>query len=68
MTYFQPVNNNSDTATVNIKEKFISKIQPGDILNIRVFSLSQEANAMFNVFPTEEPVIPRVHWLRLLVF
>jgi len=54
ITYFQPVNQSSDTATLNIKEKFTSKIQPGDILNIRVYSLSQEANAMFNVFPTEQ--------------
>lgn len=54
ITYFQAANERSDTTTVSIKEKFISKIQPGDILNIRVFSLSQEANAMFNVFPQEE--------------
>jgi polysaccharide biosynthesis/export protein len=54
MTYFQPANQKYDTATYSIKEKFVSRIQPGDILNIRVFSLSQEANAMFNVFPTEQ--------------
>lgn len=54
IAYFQPAKSNSDTATVNIKEKFTSRIQQGDILNIRVFSLSQEANAMFNVFPQEE--------------
>src|ERR1700722_16354176 len=51
IVYFQPQDQNSDTANVVIKQNYSSKIQSGDILNINEFSLSPEANAMFNVFP-----------------
>lgn len=51
MVYFQPKDKNPDVENVQIKGSYISKIQPGDILSIGVFSLSPEANQMFNVFP-----------------
>jgi|SRR6185312_479032 len=51
VVYFQPKDKKSDIESVQIKESYVSKIQPGDILSIEVFSLSSEANQMFNVFP-----------------
>ncbi len=51
MVYFQPKEKNSDIESIQIKGSYTSKIQPGDILSIEVFSLSPEANQMFNVFP-----------------
>jgi len=54
MVYFQPKEKNSDIEDVIIKQSYLSKIQSGDILNIEVFSLSPQANEMFNVFPQTE--------------
>ncbi len=51
ITYFQPETEGSDLEKREIQEKFVIKLQPGDILNIRVNSLSPEANEMFNIFP-----------------
>ncbi|MDQ3190398.1 MAG: polysaccharide biosynthesis/export family protein [Bacteroidota bacterium] len=51
VTYFQANDKNSDLQQQEIKEKFIARLQAGDILGIMVSSLSPEANAMFNPYP-----------------
>lgn len=51
IVYFQPKDQNSDTGSIAIKQTYIAPIQPGDILSVQVFSLSPQANEMFNVFP-----------------
>jgi len=53
ITYFQPKDVSNDIQKIDIKERFIVKLQPGDILNIMVNSISPEANTMFNVFPVQ---------------
>lgn len=53
VVYFQPKDKNTDVEDVTIKQNYISKIQPGDILDIEVFSLSPQANQMFNVYPEQ---------------
>ena len=54
ITYFQPGTEGSDLEKTEIQEKFVIKLQPGDILNIRVNSLSAEANQIFNIFPESQ--------------
>ncbi|UKJ07080.1 polysaccharide biosynthesis/export family protein [Solitalea lacus] len=51
VTYFQPASVETDLSKLDINNKFIAKIQPGDILAVLVSSLSPEASAMFNPFP-----------------
>src|ERR1035437_2212126 len=51
ITYFQPKDEKSDLEKLDIKDNFILKLQAGDILSVMVYSLSPEANAMFNVYP-----------------
>ena len=53
ITYFQPKDEKSDLEKLDIKDNFILKLQAGDILSVMVYSLSPEANAMFNVYPQQ---------------
>ncbi len=50
-TYFQALESKVDLDSMTIKCKFNVLIQSGDILSLRVSSLSPEANSMFNIFP-----------------
>ncbi|MFC5271576.1 polysaccharide biosynthesis/export family protein [Adhaeribacter terreus] len=50
VTYFQPDDISKDSAQIAVQEKFIRKLQSGDILSIHVSSLSPEASAMFNPY------------------
>ena len=61
ITYFQPKNQNSDIEKIDLKEKFVVKLQPGDIIKVFVNSLSPEANAMFNIFPETQNQIAQVN-------
>lgn len=51
ITYFQPENDSIDPQVTEIVNQFVLKIQPGDILSIRVNSLSPDASSIFNPLP-----------------
>ncbi len=51
ITYFQPVDENTDSTVTEIANTYIPRIQEGDILSIAVSSISKEANEMFNPYP-----------------
>ena len=53
VTYFQAASLEKDNEVRELQSKYIAKIQPGDILQIIVSSLSPEASAMFNPFPPQ---------------
>jgi polysaccharide export outer membrane protein len=53
VTYFQALPE-EDISQVDIGNKYIVKIQPGDILSVTVSSLSPEASAMFNPYLVEQ--------------
>ena len=50
VTYFQAGELEKDKQSIDSCEKYIAKIQPGDILSIPVSSISPEASAMFNPY------------------
>ncbi|MBA3901693.1 MAG: polysaccharide biosynthesis/export family protein [Bacteroidetes bacterium] len=50
VTYFQAKDPKKDLEQIVALEKFVAKIQPGDILGVMVNSLSPEANLMFNPY------------------
>jgi polysaccharide export outer membrane protein len=50
ITYFQPSGKEADSTRMDIKEKFIARIQPGDVLNIMVSTMSKESNDMLNLY------------------
>jgi polysaccharide biosynthesis/export protein len=54
VTYFQPKHKSQDIEQTIIPQKFIATIQPGDIIGIRVSSISPEANGMFNPYAETE--------------
>ncbi len=56
ITYFQAEALAKDLEKQDIKDKYTIKLQPGDIINLKVSSLSPEANAMFNLYPESQVV------------
>jgi polysaccharide biosynthesis/export protein len=50
VTYFQALNKDADLQKIELLNKYINYLQPGDILSIVVNSLSPEATAMFNPY------------------
>ncbi|NEU10260.1 polysaccharide export protein [Flavihumibacter sp. R14] len=50
VTYFQAVSVEKDSEQLEIVNKYVANVQPGDILQIIVSSLSPEASAMFNPY------------------
>lgn len=54
VTYFQPLDPTQDVGQMATVERFVVKIQPGDILSVMVSSLSAEASTMFNPYLIEQ--------------
>ena len=54
VTYFQAASLDKDVEQLEIQNKYIAKIQDGDILSVVVSSLSPEASAMFNPLITAQ--------------
>jgi polysaccharide biosynthesis/export protein len=50
ITYFQPMNDNSDTLSSNFLPKYTLRLKPGNIINVGVSSISPESNTMFNPY------------------
>jgi len=50
ISYFQPVNERSDSVSSNVLPKYTLRLKPGDIINVGVSSISPEANTMFNPY------------------
>jgi len=50
ISYFQPINENSDTVSSGYLPKYTLRLKPGDIINVGVSSISPEANTMFNPY------------------
>ncbi|GAA4458936.1 polysaccharide biosynthesis/export family protein [Nibrella saemangeumensis] len=49
-TYFQPESPTADSVATAIKDQYVFRLAPGDIIAINVSSLSKEADAQFNPF------------------
>lgn len=50
VTYFQSEQYTEDVHSTDVKQKYINRLQSGDILSIIISSLSPEASAMFNPY------------------
>lgn len=56
VTYFQSKNQTTEVEQIDIQEKYVAKLQVGDILGIMVSSLSPEASAMFNPYQNTQMI------------